>query len=530
MSNSFYGGRDGQPFVIKKRYKTIQEMLNDFELKTDFTEVNFGEYVIIDTEHRNNPENGRIFRRGYDYNNENRYISSWIFNADTNIFEENTQTTAKGAIYIGRIIGPSGNAPHFISLPSKLPKLDEEGKLVYNIDGTLAYEETDSDYNDVLERYKAYDTRAGNGVFGISNNHLVPGKFIVDNTIKFNDDITWQYCSVRDENEEETTAYIGFTFPYMVVEWDANSVSPYYHRDDAKYDENWEVNTPGTSNNFNNLGLVEDARTDSEKGHPFYQKWNINIPKGIHGQSIENFALAEKTGLITYDLRNFDATEEGKTTSYTLNQDYPLTWITDATLNAGKLNIKTNTGKNQIEEQLHWVKNISIDSDTGKVTYTDVDGTSTTSQLIYIKDASFSDNTGKITLTKTDGTTINCDVDMIKSMSLNSETGELSIKSTDSNKNINTTLNWIKSASLDDETKTLTIKFVNTNPITVPLKTVSNMTLKDGGNFEATFNNGETKTIGNLTDLSISCVAEASENEVDEQLKIGGLWFITEEV
>ena len=49
MSNSFYGGRDGQPFVIKKRYKTIQEMLNDFELKTDFTEVNFGEYEIIKT-------------------------------------------------------------------------------------------------------------------------------------------------------------------------------------------------------------------------------------------------------------------------------------------------------------------------------------------------------------------------------------------------------------------------------------------------------------------------------------------------
>lgn len=506
MSNSFYGGRDGQPFVIKKRYKTIQEMLNDFELKTDFTEVNFGEYVIIDTEHRNNPENGRIFRRGYDYNNENRYISSWIFNADTNIFEENTQTTAKGAIYIGRIIGPSGNAPHFISLPSKLPKLDEEGKLVYNIDGTLAYEETDSDYNDVLERYKAYDTRAGNGVFGISNNHLVPGKFIVDNTIKFNDDITWQYCSVRDENEEETTAYIGFTFPYMVVEWDANSVSPYYNRN-----------------------LLEDARTEEEKGHPFYQKWNINIPKGIHGQSIENFALAEKTGLITYDLRNFDATEEGKTTSYTLNQDYPLTWITDATLNAGKLNIKTNTGKNQIEEQLHWVKNISIDSDTGKVTYTDVDGTSTKSKLIYIKDASFNDNTGKITLTKTNGETIDCDVDMIKSMSLDSDTGKLSIESTDSNKNINTTLNWIKSASLDND-KTLTIEFVNTDTITVSLKTVIDMALKDGGIFEAKFNNGETKTIGDLTDLSISCVAASSEDKVDKHLKTGGLWFITEEV
>ena len=112
MSNSFYGGRDGQPFVIKATFKTVKAMTDEFKKGPGYTAVNFGEYALIETEHKNNPENGRIFRRGYDYSRKDRYISSWVLDENTNIFAENAKTEPGGAIYVGQIVGPSGNAPH----------------------------------------------------------------------------------------------------------------------------------------------------------------------------------------------------------------------------------------------------------------------------------------------------------------------------------------------------------------------------------------------------------------------------------
>ena len=75
MSNSFYGGRDGRPMIIKKSFKYIHynetgdKSIDDVEKKKsmthqfadlDYSEVGFGEYAIIESENKNNPENGRI--------------------------------------------------------------------------------------------------------------------------------------------------------------------------------------------------------------------------------------------------------------------------------------------------------------------------------------------------------------------------------------------------------------------------------------------------------------------------------------
>ena len=51
MSNSFYGGRDGQPFVIKETFKTVKAMIDEFKKGPGYTKVNFGEYALIETEH-----------------------------------------------------------------------------------------------------------------------------------------------------------------------------------------------------------------------------------------------------------------------------------------------------------------------------------------------------------------------------------------------------------------------------------------------------------------------------------------------
>jgi hypothetical protein len=73
---SFYGGRRGASFVIVKSYPDIISMTNEFGRGPNFNEVEFDEYVIINTINKNHPDNGKIFRRGYDYNS-GRKISGY---------------------------------------------------------------------------------------------------------------------------------------------------------------------------------------------------------------------------------------------------------------------------------------------------------------------------------------------------------------------------------------------------------------------------------------------------------------------
>ena len=87
--NSFYGGRPGFSCVIVKNYASVAEMVEKFKLGGNYSEVHYNEYVLINTVNKNDPDNGKLYRRGYDYTN-----------------------SLGGAIYIGTIVGPAGRAPH----------------------------------------------------------------------------------------------------------------------------------------------------------------------------------------------------------------------------------------------------------------------------------------------------------------------------------------------------------------------------------------------------------------------------------
>jgi hypothetical protein len=201
MNNSFYGGRDGQPMVIKKKYSTVTEMLEVFKDPSNL-EVNFGEYAIIETVNRNNPENGRIFRRGSDYNNKtNNMVDSWILNIKTNLFEKQS-IEACGAIFISQIVGPSGNAPHLHLLSSIQDVKDKYTEKENQIKEAGELGET-IHLGDNNAFGPNFDIKQGSGMAGTTEElgNLVPGK-IDENT--FNDNIKWHYCSVRDENQQET--------------------------------------------------------------------------------------------------------------------------------------------------------------------------------------------------------------------------------------------------------------------------------------------------------------------------------------
>ena len=145
MSESFYGGKAGTPFVIAKSYNSVNAMIADFAKGPALTAVQYGEHVIINAEDKNNSNNGALYRRGYDYNNN-----------------------MGGAIYVGTIVGPSGKAPMF-----ELTTIENIKEITFK----------DSD-----------EVRQGEGTWNISNKSLIPGK----TDFEFNDDIAWSYITIRD--------------------------------------------------------------------------------------------------------------------------------------------------------------------------------------------------------------------------------------------------------------------------------------------------------------------------------------------
>ena len=120
--SSFYGGREGRSFVITRNFSSVKEMVEKFQQGPSYNEVHFDEYVLINTVNKANPENGQVFRRGYDYNSE-RQIDTYNVkteNNETEIIFAIEKIPAGGAIYIGTIVGPAGRAPVL-----RLAKMDD---------------------------------------------------------------------------------------------------------------------------------------------------------------------------------------------------------------------------------------------------------------------------------------------------------------------------------------------------------------------------------------------------------------------
>ena len=116
---SFYGGKQGVSSIIKASFKFVSTsdqayidtvskgLMTEAEAKAvtmdecfkriDYTDVWYGDLCIIDTGNRNNPNNGKLYRRA-------------LKQSDNKIAGTGNTRYAK---YIGQISGPSGGMPYF---------------------------------------------------------------------------------------------------------------------------------------------------------------------------------------------------------------------------------------------------------------------------------------------------------------------------------------------------------------------------------------------------------------------------------
>ena len=268
-------------------------MTKDFAKGNSFKDVAFDEYVLINNPNTNHPDNGKIFRRGYDYNSDRMLNSigilykkvdnNWVkYEVDelteekyTNLSSESDKfiiesVQAKGAEYIGCIIGPAGKAP-LLSIGSY--------EWAYNKNADAGLE-----------------TRKGQGLYSPNGDNpgLIPGK----DGNEYNDSIKWAYASIRNDNfGDDTQAFIGFKFPYLVTQMSVQSVSPYAPEDNYKEREVSEGDYTDTSN----------IDREDDLTHPYYNKWHLEIPKGVKGDTFKNLKVTTFNTYFNDSISNSDS-------------------------------------------------------------------------------------------------------------------------------------------------------------------------------------------------------------------------------
>ena len=218
MAESFYGGRRGASVVIVKSYDSIAEMQAEFD-SVECT-VDYDSYVVVNT-NIDGVKSSVLYRRTLD-----------------------------GPVKVGTLGSSSGGGGGtssggildlVLTIPSSVPT---------PIDGQGEYSKT--------------------------NKSLVPGYYTdEEGNPVYNDSIKWVYTNVISEDGTSSKTYVGFTFPYSIVDFEASLVD--------KNDENNPV-----------IKRIDDG------AHPFYNKWSLKIPRGQKGNSFKNLRVVSASWINVY--------------------------------------------------------------------------------------------------------------------------------------------------------------------------------------------------------------------------------------
>lgn len=477
---SFYGGRPGNSFIIITTYRSIADMVAKFKQGPNYTAVHYDEHVMINTVNKNDPDNGRVYRRGYDFTN-----------------------TMGGAEYIGTIVGPAGKAPML------------EMTTVADVRNKHASE--------------GYDERFTSGQYSPIGGNLVPGK---TGGGTFNDAITWACCSIRNENDEDATAYIGFTFPYTVIDYETSWIEPYVS---GRYADTSSA-----------------TRVDDET-HPFFEKWHINVPKGVKGNAFMNLKVEaasanveEYTGqaddinhgrmILAYDYYNYDDYQNGAPVRLYLG-DYNM--IDNVSIDdEGTITIDYSHDDDSVwTKKIKWVKSVTLNTESGLLTVvynhtTDASGNPTTytTYLDWIDevnvandgtvtfghtheaDTVFSNiikwvtgvtinNNGTVTFTWNNGTAdtvFSNIIQWISSVNLAAD-GTLTVGYNNgvADSVFSKAVKWITDVQIAND-GTVTVSYNNDDPAYVAsqrLKWINDITLTDNGTLTVSYNNNSVDTV-----------------------------------
>ena len=391
--DSLYGGHQGVSFVLRGHYTSIQEMVTAFKGGANYTVIHYGEYVIIDTPNKNNIDNGKIYRRGYDYQNE-----------------------MGGAEYIGQIVGPTSGTPYF-----QLNNIeDTKQEAAREVDNEQTYKRYPTG-KDESGRYIISEDGDGQDIatfdFSKAERELVPGKTPEGD---YNDTIKYTWVNIRDvTNAADSWFYVGFEWPYLVVDYTAHSVSAYDEMGDR-------ADTP-TSNRID----------DNE--HPFWEEWDIGVPKGIKGDTLRHLRVITPTQKDTiYDYKNITVEEDEQWGYISKLGDPGYDQLQDDIDNERQILVfdyvcfdKKAEGETVMVyvAPCNFVSGVQVDEDgTVTFTFTHDDPDIFSKKLQWIHDVQLDPTNGHFTVTNNrDEEIFSTDIDWIDDMYIDEESGEIAI-------------------------------------------------------------------------------------------------------
>lgn len=390
INNSFYGGRRGASFVIVKNYLDIPSMTTDFAQGNSFKDVSFDEYVLINNPNKNHPDNGKIFRRGYDYSSNRKIEATVLVDSENHRYQSVTEEQYKnlpngakffkdseweahGAEYIGTIIGPAGKAP--LLTVGAYDEVKDLAQSTFKERRSKGHYSPTEDTQRIQQEQEDADTWRTGPELDNNTISLIPGKYVENGKNQYNDSIEWCCVSIRNNNYgDDTEAFIGFKFPYLVTQMQTQQVEPY--------------NKNGNIDDASKIQRVDDGT------HPYYNKWHLNIPKGVKGDTFKNLKVTTYSNwlsslgnsgqrvmynvdssvyspaaadinrqILIYEDWNYDNKQEGQVTYYYLGN---YNQITNVTLANGILTFSFTYEDNKTFT-LDYIKDIKIDN-TGKVT------------------------------------------------------------------------------------------------------------------------------------------------------------------
>lgn len=463
--DSLYGGKQGVSFVLRGYFESVDAMVQAFKRGDSYRDIWYSEFCLIDTPNKNDKDNGKLYQRGLDYTND-----------------------LGGAIYKGQIVGSSSGTP-FMQLNTVKEVKDKTTQAIpddwYRIYPT-GYE-TDGEGHVIGYETNIDEGNAGKPVatFPFSVAHdtsLVPGKTEEGD---FNDEVTWTWCNIRKpDNNSENWFYVGFTIPYMVIEYDTHVVSQY-----------------NSAGNFQADTTTVDRTDDGT--HPFFTSWDFGIPKGIKGDAIRNLRVMvpkstdiiyapnaitvdTTTGLVSlgasgydgqaddiaqgrqivvfdmyyYDnkinpdpitvyvgnfniIENISLADDGTlTVEYTHDDNTvfsrKIKWITSTTLapDTGVFTVNYNNGEPAFTTTLDWIKQITLDDD-GTIHYIhtkDNVDESYNNVIKWVKDVSLNPATGVFTMNFNYGSPLTRQLDWVDDIYIDEDTGDIVVHHVDSSK------------------------------------------------------------------------------------------------
>ena len=510
--DSLYASHAGKSFEIKAAFLSVKDMINAFSMAENYRTVWYGEHAIISCKNKNHPDNGKVFMRGLDY-----------------------QNAMGGAIYKFQIIGPSSGTPFFqvdtIDNVEKISTktLEENTYRRYpvsqNADGTVVTnwkQDASGNWQDVGGTLKK-DFK-----FNIQNRTLVPGK---DGT-SFNDDIEYTWVNIRKDDEDaDSWFYVGMKFPYTVIDYKAHAVSQYDAAGNIKKDAD----------------MTSISRID-DKAHPFWEYWDMGIPKGLKGDTLRNLKVIEMkeelrnkvyatehitvnptTGLATvgqsgYPNMEDDIAKHRQIVVYELyiydkqiNPDPILIYLGDFNIiknitvdDKGTLTVSyTHNDDTVFTKKIKWITGVALSTGDGaagghfKMDFNN-DSPAYETDLTWVKGLEIQDNGDIIgTFAGTDGGKLSNDgknkighIRWISSVTLDENTGHFVCSFNDGTASVDKQLTWVKDITINQANGQITINTTTGDKISpAKLKLLTAARVNDIGETTLVFNTGEEITL-----------------------------------